>query len=217
MPRRLLVSGFLATGLLISTAAVVVAGPDAEMAIQDPSGNEPVVGGTITVCEFHLVALPGSDEHETGTWRIHSSDGGTVRSGAYETAAGQPDRIPDTGQWSLAEGSYLLEWDSEPIDDRSRSEKAFLVACGGAGGVAPSGGVAPTGEALPTTGLKQDRGAVEVTLPPTDAAPAIPAGGDPGSGPWVVLLALGLVGALALMATPRRVARMPAKQPGDHR
>jgi hypothetical protein len=216
--RALLVSGLLAAGLVMSTAGIVIAGPDADIRIEDPTGNEPIVGGTITVCEFHLVAIPGSDDHETGTWEIRDTGGGTVMNGDYETLAGQPDRVPDTGEFSLPEGSYMLAWDSEPID-RSHREKPFVVECGGVAPTAspspaPTGTASPSptgtgggGGVLPTSGVNPTGGAPEVTLPPTDSGSSKDGASAPQSGAWSLAAALAVVAVLVFLATPRRVAR----------
>jgi hypothetical protein len=206
--RALLVSGLLAAGLTMSMAGIVIAGPDSEIRIEDPTGNEPVVGGTITVCEFHLAAVAGSDDHETGTWEIRDAGGGTVLSGDYETFAGQPDRIPDTGEFTLAAGSYVLLWDSESID-RSHREKAFDVECGA--GVAPTASPSPTptppGAVLPTTGANPGGGAPDVTLPPTDAG--FDATGTQDNGTvWSIALVLSAIALIVFLATPR-VTRRP--------
>jgi hypothetical protein len=215
--RALLVSGLLAAGLTMSMAGIVIAGPDSEIRIEDPTGNEPVVGGTITVCEFHLVAVPGADDHETGTWEIRDAGGGAVMSGAYETSAGQPDRIPDSGEVTLAAGSYVLLWDSEPID-RSHQEKPFVVECGGAGAPTASPSPTPTptptgggGGVLPTSGVNPGAGQPEVTLPPTDArfdARVAQNNGSAGS----IALVLAAIALVVFLATPR-VSHRPRTVP----
>jgi hypothetical protein len=227
-PRALLLGGLLSTVLAMSVSGIALAGPDAQIFIHDDTDTEPVVGGTITVCEFHLQVEPGSDAHETGTWRIDDTAGSTVLSGEYETIGNEGDRIPDTGSFSLAEGSYTLFWDSEPID-RSHQEKDFVVDCGGVAPTAspttsptasptaspntggPGGTAAPTGAALPTTGANVGGGGSTITLPPTDASvgPA-PAPAESGSA-WSIAIVLGAVALIAFLATPRTTARRPVR------
>jgi hypothetical protein len=213
-PRVVLLGAAMAAILAMSVSGVALAGPDAVIFIYDDTNTEPVVGGTITVCAFHLQVEPGTDDHETGTWRIDDANGDTVLSGEYETTGSQGDRIPDAGSFTLPEGRYTLFWDSEQID-RSHREKDFVVDCGGVsptasptgGGGAPGGGgVAPTGEALPTTGVNAPgAGASNLTLPPTDASVAPqPASTDTGH-EWSIALVLGVVATTAFLLTPRTV------------
>jgi hypothetical protein len=208
--RAILAGGSLAAALLLSAAAITSAAqPDTQFFVYEgETQTEPIVGGTITVCTFHLEAIPaGTDDHETGNWEIRATGGNIVLSGEYETTGSTGDRIPDTGTFSLADGSYQLLWDSEPIDT-SHWTKAFDVACGGA--VAPTatppGAVAPTGTALPTTGVNPT-GAAAVTLPPTDEDMATRPAAYEHSGTWLVAVSLGVLSALVLLASPRMGTR----------
>jgi len=172
---------------------------------------EPVVGGVITVCDFHLHGVIDGDDpdgHEKGFWRITDTDaGGTVvLDGQFDVFETAPDRIPDSGTFTLPEGNYNLWWDHEPfVPGGSHREKDFRVVCGGAptatassaptGSAAPTGSSAPTGSANPTGGT--------ITLPPTDGGLGAARAAHTESSVWPIAIVLGGVAGLAFLLTPR--------------
>jgi hypothetical protein len=229
--RMVLASGLVAVGLFSAAATTIAAAPDTQFFVYEGNTQtEPLVGGTITVCTFHLEAIPsGSDDHETGNWEIVAVGGGVVLSGEYETVGSVGDRIPDVGTMSLADGAYRLRWDSEPIDT-SHWSKEFAVVCPGGGTPSPAPtstasptgtatatptstptatpvappAIAPTGEALPTTGANPAGGAgpIDITLPPTDAAATPARARTTDDTTWMVVLFLGLLSTIVFLGTP---------------
>lgn len=218
MSARVLRTGGVLSLVLTFLLAAPVAAADTQFLIHDDDTEvEPVVGGVITVCTFHLHAVPtGTDDHETGTWEIRAPGGSVVLSGDYETIGTQDDRIPDTGTMSLPDGNYTLFWDDEsPIDD-SHGEKALAVVCGGGGPTAspsptPSGGGGGGGGGvLPTTGVNPGTGGAIPTLPPTDALGPTPAAAGGQLALAVSIVLVGISVAVYLLSPRRRVRQVPA-------
>jgi hypothetical protein len=240
MSRRAAFAGILATAaLILGLSGVAVASSHIDTGILVHDGDtevEPVVGGVITVCDFHLHAVIDGDDpdgHENGFWRITDTGAGgaLVLDGQFDASETAPDRIPDSGTYSLPEGNYNLWWDHEPfVPGGSHREKDFAVVCpagtptpaptgsvgptaspGPTGSPAPTGSAAPTassstpgGSVLPTTGASPGGGA-GVTLPPTDTAIAASRATTGDSSVAPIAIALGLLAGLAFLLTPRPV------------
>jgi hypothetical protein len=199
---------------------------DTNLEVRDPAtDSEPVEGGVITVCEFYLAAYIDGDDpngHESGFFQITDANGDVVLDGEWVADVDDPpDRIPDSGSFTLPEGTYNLWWDHEPfVPGGSHREKDFAVVCdeqptaspNPTGSPAPTatatGSVAPTasasqpgGSVLPTTGAT---GSVDITLPPTDGGPANGGTRAGDSAAWPIALLLGVVAGFAFLLTPRR-------------
>jgi hypothetical protein len=237
MSRRGAVAGLLAAvALLWGLSGVAVASHHIDTGILVHAGDtevEPVVGGVITVCAFHLHAVIDGDDpdgHERGFWRITNAAGTVVQEGEFDAFLSAPDRIPDSGTLSLPNGTYNLWWDHEVfVPGGSHREKDFAVVCDqgaptptptGAPTSTPTGAPTPTatGSAQPTqsgnpgptasqTGgvlpTEDTSPSADLTLPPTDAALAAARAANADSSVWPIAIGLGIVAGLALLLTPR--------------
>jgi hypothetical protein len=158
MSRRATVSAGLAAIALLWALSGAAVAKDRDTDIFIHAGDtevEPVVGGVITVCAFHLLAVPRGtdpDGHETGFWRITNlATGAVALEGQYEVTDPDPQRIPDSGLFALPEGMYNLWWDDEPFAPGSHLEKDFAVDCpSGQPTPSPTPSPAPTRSAAPT-------------------------------------------------------------------
>jgi hypothetical protein len=226
MSQRATVAACLATVALLWGFAGVALASHIDVGILVHDGNsevEPVVGGVITVCDFHLHGVIDGDDpdgHENGFWRITDTDAGgaLVLDGAFDVRDTAPDRIPDSGTFTLPEGHYNLWWDHEPfVPGGSHREKDFAVDCPSGqptptptGSAAPTQSAAPTpsstapgGGVLPTTGNSAGGGA-GVTLPPTDQEVAVTSEQQAETSAWPFAIALAVVAGVAFLLTPRR-------------
>jgi hypothetical protein len=123
-------AALLAIGLLGFSSAAVLAGPESGVDVVVHVGNsETVAPGDIpTVCTFHLHFQAATAI--TGAFDIHEGDehGTVVESGLFDTTSGD-SRAPETGVYSLANGSYTITWDDEIERDRSFDEQPIQVVC----------------------------------------------------------------------------------------
>jgi hypothetical protein len=191
--RRLLLPPLAALCFVLATASVAFAGtPVTDATVYNADGTP----AGATVCQFYLVFSPVAGG-ETGSWALRDAAGVRVDTGAYAVTDTESDRVPDTGTFTVPNGTYELRWDSETPIDESRKQLPIVVAC--AAETAPIITEAPSfGQSL---GAETD--VPNETLPDTTATP----GSGPDGFAWMTLLPL-LAGLLALIMvlTPRRHA-----------
>jgi hypothetical protein len=232
---RLMTLACLTTGAMIAFglfgAGAALAAPTGVTAVIHEGNTETA---STTVCTFHIHLQ--SNKNIAGDWAIRkvASDPTTnVLNGSYDTASGD-DREPDSGTFSLPDGSYTLVWDDEPID-RSFDRLDFEVACEAAppsqssapiasqstapiasSSTAPisselpiaSAGKPPTGSKPPTGGVEGVQGTPPRTLPPTDLGTAARSSADPRP----TLALLGFITLAALLVTARIGRRQESRR-----
>ena len=224
----------LAAALLGLSAAAVLAGPESgvDVVVHDGTTESVAPGDPPTACTFHLHFTASAAT--TGAFEIRKGDedGNDVASGEFDTASGD-GRVPATGAFELAEGSYTVIWDDELEMDRSFDEQPIEVVCGEAVVPPPpppssppsvppelpaqSASASPTGEELPVEGTPAPTpggeeapagtvAGITVTPPPTDVADAATAG---SSNVLPALVAvLGMAGVLLATTTRLHLALM---------
>ena len=204
LTRRLILPPVAAAALLAAAAGTTLADARGTVSVFNADGTP----AGATVCEFYVEfsPVPGG---ESGAWELRDSGGTAVANGSYSVTASTGHREPASGTWALANGTYTLLWDDEPVIDRSNSELEIVVECAepsqsvAAETDAPSPSMpAESDEATPFQSVEGETDEPRRTLPDT-AAFGSPS--KPDSGAWTSLLAVILgVGAALLVLTPRR-------------
>ena len=155
-----------------------------------------------TVCDFYVVFNPVAGG-EDGTWRLRNASLGAVAEGDYHITATESDREPDTGTFSVPNGTYKFLWDSEPAIDSSHLEITIVVSCEAGPTETPFQSVAEITDVPTTVPTSHPTGGVGplLTLPNTAAMDDA----RPDTGAWLGAVALitGLAGFLVVL-TPRR-------------
>ena len=199
--RRLILPPIAAASLLVAAAgSALAASPDATVSVFNADGTP----AGATVCEFYVEFNPVAGG-EDGTWELWDDASNVVDDGSYSVTASTGDRVPDSGAWALANGTYTLAWDSEDQIDSSRSEAEIVVMC-----EAPSQSVAAETDE-PSQSVAADTEKPSQDVEEETDAPTLPntaAFGDqgrPDPSAWMGLIAALLgIGAFVLVLTPRR-------------
>lgn len=201
--RRLILPPIAAASLLLAAAGgALAASPSATVSVFNADGTP----AGATVCEFYVEfnPVPGGED---GTWELWDGDSNVVDTGSYSVTATTGDRVPDSGSWSLDNGTYTLAWDSEDHVDNSREEQEIVVECAApsqsvaAETDVPSQSVAADTE-KPSQDVRDETDAPVRTQPDTAS---LDSSGRPDPGAWTGLIAAILgVAAFALVLVPRR-------------
>jgi len=199
--RRSILPPIAAAALLVAAAgSALAASPSATVSVFNADGTP----AGATVCEFYVEFNPLAGGEE-GSWELRDDGGAVVDDGSYGVTASTGDRVPDSGSWSLANGTYTLAWDNEDHVDSSRSEAEIVVMC-----EEPSQSVAaetdePSQSVAADTEKPRQSVAAETDRPTLPNTAAFDSGGRPDPGAWTGLIAalLGFA-AFVLVLTPRR-------------
>ena len=212
--RRLVLPPIAAASLFVAAAGTALAGtPDATVSVFNGDGTP----AGATVCDFYLQFNPVAGG-ETGSWQLRDSSNAVVESGDYAVTATDADREPDSGVFSLANGTYQLRWDDETPIDSSRMELTIVVQCAAATStpeitLAPATDTPAPATDTPAPSFGQSQGAETDVPGPTQPNTSAVDDSRPDSGSWIGFLSA-LAGALALIVglTPR-TRRVPEDRP----
>ena len=198
--RRLLLPPIAAATLVLGVAGTAFAGtPDATVSVFNE--DDTPAGDAVCAFYFEFNPLPGG---ETGSWELRDAGDAVVEHGAYSVTASDGDREPDSGTFSLDNGTYTLVWDSETPIDKSNRQLQIVVSC--AANPTPSFEESVAAETSKPTN-KPGGGVGNVggpTLPNTSAGGQVTA----APSPMAALLLPALCGLLALIVVlPRRGIR----------
>jgi hypothetical protein len=201
--RRILLPPVAAALLGLAAAGTALGGsPSGTVSVFNADGTP----AGATVCDFYVVFNPVTGG-EHGAWKLRNSSQGVVEQGDYHITATESDREPDTGSFSVPNGTYKLLWDNEPTVDSSHSEITVVVACEAGGTETPFQTLADFTD-VPTsvpTSRPTGGGGPLITLPNTAAMNDA----SPDTGAWLGAVALitGLAGFVVVLAPRRRRQR----------
>jgi hypothetical protein len=152
-----------------------------------------------TVCDFY-VEFSAVEGGESGDWELRDSGGAVVEHGTYSVTGSAVDRVPDTGTFSLPNGTYKLVWDNESPIDTSKMTLDIVVEC-----AAPTATPTATPTEAPT--FSEDvSGATDVPprLPTLPNTTTVGQSSGPDQGAWTgVIVAMLALAGLVLVLTPR--------------
>jgi hypothetical protein len=197
--RRLILPPIAAASLVLALAGTAFAGtPDVTVGVFNEDGTP--AGDTVCAFSFEFNPIAGG---ETGTWELRDASDAVVEHGDYSVTTTDGDRTPDSGTFSLDNGTYTLIWDDESPIDKSNQQLQIVVSCETNPATSPEQSLAAETSVVtqkPGGGVGNVGGGP--TLPNTSAKGQ--ATGEPS--PLAALLLPALAGLLALVVvlTPRR-------------